>query len=68
MIIRTNLSKKAISGPKQKQKNEHSHRIPHCRNSLVTKFHFKQRTITFWLKFAQKWSFWSKAEKVNITI
>ena len=33
-----------------------------------TKFQLKLRILIFWLKFAHKMYFWSKREKVNITI
>ena len=48
-LIRTNFAKKVFLKHK---KNEHQHRIPHCRNCLGTKFQLKQRTLYFWLKFA----------------
>ena len=32
------------------------------------RFWLKLTILTFWTKFAQKGHFWSKTEKVNITI
>ena len=49
------------------EKSEHHHWILHLWISLVTKFHFKQTIVNFGTKFTQGY-FWSKMEKVNITI
>ena len=46
---------------------EHHHRILHNLNRLGTKFQLKLTILNFWTKFAKKWYFQSKKEKVNIT-
>ena len=45
----TKLVKKVL-----KQKKEHQHLILHIRNSLGTKFQFKQTILIFWTKLPQK--------------
>ena len=44
------------------------HWILHIRISLGTKFKFKQTILIFWTKFAQKYYFKSKTDKMNRTI
>ena len=60
------LTKKGISN--HKQKSEHHHWILHIWISLSTKFQVKLTVLIFWTKFALKSYFWSKTEKMNITI
>ena len=47
---------------------ENHHGILHIRISLGTKLQLKLTILLFWGKFAQKGHFWSKTEKVSITI
>ena len=54
--------------PVYKRKDEHHHRISFIRVSLASKFQNKQTILNFWTKFAQKWYFRWKREKVIITI
>ena len=54
--------------PVENGKREHHQWILHIRISLNTKFHFKQIIFNFGNKLVQKRYFWSKTEKVNITI
>ena len=49
-------------------KSENRHWIVHVRIRLGTKFRLKLIIFIFLIKFAQKGYFWSKTEKVNITI
>ena len=49
-------------------KSENRHLIVHVRISLGTKFQLKLIILFFLIKFSQKGYFWSKTEKVNITI
>ena len=51
-----------------KSKEKEYHRsILHIRNSLGTKFYFKQTIFNFGTSFAQKEHSQSKLEKVNVT-
>ena len=43
-LIRTNFAKRVFLKHK---KNEHHHRIPHCRNSLGTKFQLNKEPYIF---------------------
>ena len=36
--------------------------------SVSTEFQFKKTILIFWTKFAQKWHFKSKTDKMNQTI
>ena len=47
------------------RKSEHHHWISHIQISLGTKFQLK--LTTFLTRFAKKWIFWSKTEKLNTT-
>ena len=78
----SNLPKIRISF--ENRKSEHHHWIFHIRVNLDAKCQLKLTILIFWIKFAQKryfqskrknWTlplnfayFWSKTEKVNITI
>ena len=44
------------------KKGEHSYSVPHIGISLSIKFHLKLTIFTFWIKFAQKGYFQSKAD------
>ena len=52
----------------QKRKSKHYYRIKHIPISVGSQFHLKQIIFIFWTKFAQKGYFWSKTEKMNVTI
>ena len=54
--------------PVKNKKNKPHHWILHIRISLAVKFQFKRKILIFWTKFVQKEGFWSKTEKMNITI
>ena len=49
-------------------KSEHHHWIMHVRISLGTKLQLKLTNLVIWTKFVQEEFFWSKTEKVIITI
>ena len=52
----------------QSRANEHYLCIQHNWVNRDTKFHLSHTNLVFWTKFYQKRYFWSKTEKVNITI
>ena len=52
----------------QSRANEHYLCIQHNWVNRDTKFHLSHTNLVFWTKFYQKRYFWSKAEKVKITI
>ena len=54
--------------PVKNKISEHLNWILHIQIRLYTKFHCKLTTFNFETKFAQKEYFWSKKEKLNITI
>ena len=62
----TNLPKKDIFSPNHKGK--HHHWVLHIRIILATKFYFKQRILSFGIKFLKKWHFWSKTEKSHFCV
>ena len=52
----------------ENRQSEHHHWLLHIQTSIGTKVQLKVTILIFWAKFTQKGCFWSKTEKVNITI
>ena len=66
LIFGPNLSKKIISG--WKQKGELVYWILNIQNSLGMKFQLKLIFVIFWTKFDQKWLLPVSNKEVNITL
>ena len=67
LIIWTKFVQKKVSSV-ENGKSENHHWILHIQISIGTKFQLKLIILIFWTQFTPKEYFWSKTEKLNITI